>query len=122
MNRDEFITAYNDFTDTALRLAVKARREGILVLDGDVDREKAEERDVFHYGLSFVIDGVASEIIEKILSNIVAQEKDEYTRILKTIQKEAVMGIQAGDNPKLLHCVLNSYTDLPIKNEEEQYE
>jgi flagellar motor component MotA len=121
MNREEFIKAYHDFIDTALGIALKARREGILALDGDVDREKAGQRDIFHYGLQFAVDGVASEIIDKIISNIAAQEKDEYTRILKTIQKEAVMGIQQGFNHQLLHYVLNSYTDLPIMDEETKF-
>jgi len=118
MNREEFIKAYHDFIDTALGLAAKARREGLLALDGDVDREKAGQRDIFHYGLQFAVDGAASEIIDKIITNIAAQEKDEYTRLLKIIQKEAVMCIQQGYNPNLLHCVLNSYTDLPIVDEE----
>ena len=121
MNRDEFIKAYHDFIDTALGAAAKARREGLLALDGDVDREKAGQRDIFHYGLQFAVDGAASEIIDKIITNIAAQEKDEYTRLLKTIQKEAVMCIQQGYNPNLLHCVLNSYTDLPIKDEEARF-
>jgi flagellar motor component MotA len=121
MNREEFIKAYHDFIDTALGAAAKARREGLLALDGDIDREKAGQRDIFHYGLQFAVDGASPEIIDKIISNIAAQEKDEYARLLKIIQKEAVMGIQQGYNPNILHCVLNSYTDLPVVDEEARF-
>ena len=117
MNRDEFIKTYTEFVKTASGVAAKARREGLLALDGDVDREKAAQRDIFHHGLQFAVDGVAYEIIDKILSNIIAQEKDDYSRTFKTIQKEAVLNIQQGFNLKILYYILNSYTDLPIKDD-----
>ena len=116
MSRDEFIKAYIDFTQTAIPLAIKARREGLLALGADVDGGKAGRRDIFHYGLHFAVNGFAPEIIDKILSNIIAQETDDYTRTFKIIQKEAVMGIQASDNPFILSCMLNSYTDIPVKD------
>jgi len=118
MNRDEFIKTYHDFIDTAMGATLKARREGLLAIESDLDQKKVDERDVFNYGMRFVLDGVIPEIIDKILSNIIEQEKDEYSRRLKKIQKEAVLNIQQGTNPKILHCVLNSYTDLPITPEE----
>jgi hypothetical protein len=117
MNREEFIKAYSELVKNAVAIAAKARREGLLGLDSDIDREKAAMRDIFHYGLQFAVDGVACEIIDKILSNIIAQEEDGYTRILKTIQKEAAFCVQQGFNPKLLYYTLNSYTDLPIKDD-----
>ena len=64
--------------------------------------------------MQFVADGTNAEIIDGILSNIIAQEKDEYTHKLKTIEKEAVLWIQAGINPPLFCAILNSYTDLPL--------
>ena len=118
MNRDEFIKAYHDFIDVALGASVKTRREGLLAMETDLDPKKINERDIFHYGMRFVLDGVLPEIIDKILSNIIEQEKDEYSRRLKIIQKEAVMSIQQGTHPYIQHCVFNSYTDLPIKDEE----
>jgi len=121
MTKDEFETAYHDFLDTALALALRAMREGILALSGEVDEEKAGQRDILHYTLQYVVDCTANELIDKIITNIIAQEKDEYTRILKTIQKEAVLHIQQGFNPRLLHRVLNSYTDLPIRDEEAKF-
>jgi flagellar motor component MotA len=100
-----------------LAFSEKARRGGLLALEEESDREKINERDVFEYGMRFVIDGTVREVIEKILSNIIEQEKNEYRHILKTIQKEAVLMIQEGSNPRLLHAVLNSYTDITLKED-----
>jgi flagellar motor component MotA len=87
-------------------------------LDDELDHEMADMRDIFEYGLRFVVDGTEREIIDKILSNIIKQEKDEQAQILKTIQKEAVLMIQEGSNPRMLYVLLNSYTDISIKEDE----
>jgi len=115
MNEKEFNEQYGAFIKKALPLAEMARREGLLALTADL--EKISERDIFDYGLNFVIDGVDADYIEKILDNIIAQEKDEYTRIFKTIQKEAVMGIQQGLNPQMLYYILNSLTGISLKDD-----
>jgi hypothetical protein len=111
---------YTAFAKRALGFAEQARREGLLMLESSLDRKKVKERDIFEYGLNFVIDGTDSSIIEKILDNIIAQEKDEYTRIYKTIQKEAVLQIQQGFNTEMLYSILNSFTDIPL-NEDKVY-
>jgi flagellar motor component MotA len=117
MTRDEFVKKYNDIVERALAFAEKARREGILSLEEESDQDKIAERDIFEYGIRFVIDGTDKEIIEKILSNIIKQEKEENMRVLKTIQKEAVLMIQEGMNTRLLYALLNSYTDISLKEE-----
>jgi len=119
MNRAEFVRRYFEIVEHALHFSEKARREGLLALEEESDQEKINDRDIFEFGMRFVVDGTDSELIEKILSNIVAQEKDESLRLLKTIQKEAVLKIQTGLNPRLLIFLLNSYTDIPL-NEERQ--
>jgi flagellar motor component MotA len=117
MTHDDFIKEYNNIVERALAFSEKTRREGLLALEDELDREKIDERDVFEYGLRFVVDGTDYETIEKILSNIIKQEKDEYWYTLKTIQKEAVLMMQEGSNPRLLHAVLNSYTDITLKED-----
>jgi len=117
MNHAEFAERYVTFLENLMNCAEKARREGLLALEEDFDQEKIDERDIFAYGLSFVTDGTDSALIEKILSNIIAQEKDEQLRVLKTIQKEAVLGIQEGLNPRILFHLLTSYTDIPLNDE-----
>jgi hypothetical protein len=87
-------------------------------LEDEIDREKADNRDIFEYGISFVVDGIDARDIRDILSNIIAQEKDENVRLLKTIQQEAAIMIQQNTNPGLMLAMLNSYTDIPIKQDE----
>jgi hypothetical protein len=120
MNRDEFITAYQSFAEYALYLIYKANQEGLLSLEKYIDREKVDERDIFHYGLSYVIDNGPpygeDDIIFKVLSNIIAQEKDEYMRKFKNIQKEAVLML-GNIWPLKTFTVFNSYTDLPLKED-----
>jgi len=117
MSHDEFLAKYYKIAEFAMKCCEKARREGLLSLEKDLNREKIKERDIFEYGLSFVIDGYDAEIIEKILSNIIKQEKDEDTIKLKNIQKEAVYMIQQGFNPKIVSALLNSYTGLTLKED-----
>jgi flagellar motor component MotA len=120
MNRSEFVEHYYTIVKRAMHCSEKARREGLLSLEEELSYEKADERDIFEYGLRFVIDGFDSEIIRNILSNIISQEKDERQQTLKNIQQEAVLSIQAGDNPKILFAKLNSFTDIPLNKDESQ--
>ena len=119
MTHEEFVQKYVEIAKCALAWSEKSRREGVLALQDDIDREKkkADDRDIFQYGMRFVVNGFDREIIEKILSNIIGQEKDENMRILKNIQKEAVLMIQEGINPRLMYSVLNSYTDISLKED-----
>ena len=118
MSYDEFRSAFFVVFKRAMFFWEKAWREGLLALEEYRDLEKAVKRDIFEYGMQFVIDGYDRKLIDKILSNIVNQEKDEYARTLKLIQKEAVLSIQAGDNPRILVILLNSYTDIPLDDPE----
>jgi flagellar motor component MotA len=118
MNRDEFVKKYYDIARRAMEFSEKARREGLLALEEETDEERINDRDVFEYGMRFVIDGTDQEVVDKILSNIINQEKDESMRTLKTIQKEAVLRIQSGENPRLLGALLNSYTDISLRDDE----
>jgi flagellar motor component MotA len=88
-----------------------------LALEEEISAEKVAARDILEYGLRFVIDGTDRDMIEKILSNIVNQEQDERLKILKTMQKEAVLMIQEGINRTMLYALLNSYTDIAIKDD-----
>ena len=117
MTREEFIAEYNAIAGRALTLAKKARRMGLLSLEEDFDKEKVNNRDILEYGTRLAIDGTDRDDIEFILSNIIEQEKDENIRRLKTIQKVAVLGIQMGNNPRILFLALNSLTDIPLKED-----
>jgi flagellar motor component MotA len=117
MNSVEFTEKYFAIAEKALRSADKARKEGLLALEDEIDEEKVNERDIYEYGLRFVIDGHEPELINTILSNIIKQEKDEQLRLLKEIQKEAVLRIQEGTNPRMLYALLNSFTDISLNDQ-----
>ena len=118
MNHDEFVKKYYEIAGRALAFSKKARREGLLAFEEDADEEKINNRDIFQYGLRFVIDGIEQPIIDGILSNIINQEKDETVKILKEIQKQAILAIQRGDHSRIIYAVLNSYTDIPLDEDE----
>jgi len=115
-NKEEFLTAYRAVVERALKLSEVARREGLLALEESIDVDKARNRDVFEYGLQFVVDGTEPAILNKILSNIIEQEENVYKSHLMVIQKEAVLAIQEGMTVRLLACLLNSYSDLPLSD------
>jgi len=117
MTHEEFVKNYNEIVERALKFNEKARREGLLSLEDDVDMEKINDRDIFEYGMRLAIDGTDLQTIDGILSNIINQEKDEYIRILKNIQKEAVLSLQAGDNPRILYLQMNSLSDIKFKDD-----
>ena len=118
MDRESFIKVFHKILKHAVYCSEKARREGLLALEEFIDSKKADQRDIFEYGLRFTIDGNDVELVDKILSNIIDQEKDELSKKLKNIQKEAVLSIQRGDNPRVLIALLNSYTDIPLSDPE----
>jgi flagellar motor component MotA len=112
MTRDEFIAEYHKVSARAMQLSEKARTEGLLALDDVIDFDKAGRRDIFEYGLKFVVDGTDAEIIKDILSRIIEQEEDKYTRLLMNKKAAAALSIQAGDNLRILASKLNAFTDL----------
>ena len=122
MNRNEFVEKYQVIAEKALQSVNKARTEGLLALDDALDQEKVEARDIFEYGLRFVVDGTDGGYIDEILSNIIKQEKDEQLRTLMNIQKRAVLSIQAGDNPRMTYALLNSLADIPLNEDKNRIE
>jgi len=109
MTRDEFVKTYTDFLKCAERLNEKARREGLLSLEEEIEDLDDE---YFKMGLRFIVDGISSQIIDEIFSNYIAFEKDEDEHRFKTIKKRALLGIQEGMNFRILFFILNSYANL----------
>jgi len=117
MTYDEFITEYHNVSARALELSKKARREGLLALEEMINREKVMQRDILEYGLRFVVDGADSRVIRGILSGIIEQEEDKYTRKLMILKEETVLSVQAGDNTNILAYKLNSFTNLSLEDD-----
>jgi flagellar motor component MotA len=103
-----------DIIERAMLFSEKARKDGLLALEGLLGEYL--DRDIFEYGMRLVIDGTDYDFISKILDNIIAQETDLETVRLKKIQKEAVLMIQAGENPFLIRLMLNSYTGESLRS------
>jgi hypothetical protein len=84
-----------------------------------LDNDRVSKRDIFMYGMRFSLDGTDSSIIDKILSNIINQEKDELTKRFKEIQLEAILSIQAGENTRILREKIYSYNDnyVPVEDD-----
>jgi flagellar motor component MotA len=94
----------------AYYVLLKSRSEGLLKLEDDIGYEDGRE-DIFNYGLQFAIDGSESKYIDKVLSNLIEHETDPKMKLLKTIQKEAVLSIQEGNNTRDMIILLISYVD-----------
>ena len=118
MNRKQFIDEYRNLLKIAIALAVKAKEKGIASLEDEIEDIDDE---LFREGLRFVVDEVEPRFIDEIMSNKIAHEKDKQMRLLKTVEKRAVLGIQAGENPYILLKVLCSYIDL-TRSEEQKIE
>ena len=117
MTYDEFITEYHSVSAYALQLQKKARKEGLLALEEMINHEKVMQRDILEYGLRFVVDGTDAVVIRDILSYIIEQEEDKYTRKLMEIKAETVLSVQAGDNTNILAHKLNSFTKLSLEDD-----
>jgi len=117
MTHDEFITEYYKVSARAIFLSKKARKEGLLAMEDVIDIDKLNRRDIFEYGLKFVVDGTDVTITRDLLENIIKQEEDKYARLLMEIKLEAVISIQTGDNSRITVLKLNSLTNLTLKDD-----
>ena len=115
MTRKKFINEYKNFIKLAIALAAKAKEKGVASLEDEIEDIDDE---LFKDGLRFVVDEVEPRFIDEIMSNKIAHEKDKQMRLLKTVQKRVVFGIQAGEHPYILLKVLCSYIDLTRKEEQ----
>jgi flagellar motor component MotA len=92
----------------------REKGKGLLALEKHLDRDAIAARDIFEYGLVFLIDDWNSECIEKVLSNLIEHETDPVQKNFAMAKKFAVMSIQNGDNPRILLEILCSYFDESI--------
>lgn len=120
MTKNIFREKYLAILKLALEINKKALEGGVPSLqDEDFYASAAfgSNKDVFDYGIWLFVDGMDKAFIEKVLTNLIEQEKDEDEIRLKIIQKEAVLAIREGMNPIKLHILLNSYIDTPMRDD-----
>ena len=115
MNQEEFAKRYTAIFEKTMLMSETARREGLLAIEELIDEEEFLQRDVFALGITLVVDGTDASMIDKILTNIINLEQDNDMKTLKNVQKEAVLSIQAGDNPRILVLRLNSLVNIGIE-------
>jgi len=114
MTRKTFIAEYIRFITLAMKLSNKALQHGLSSLEDEIDDIDDE---LFKQGLRFVVDGTEPRLINEIMTNRIAREKDKNMNILKTVQKRAVLGIQAGEYFRVFYNVLKSLPGLTAKEE-----
>jgi len=95
-----------------LQLSEKARREGLLSLECEIDKTSVGFRDIFDLGLMLVVDGTDSDLINQILSEFESHETDGFQIILNKIKKAGVLSLQSGENPRLLALRLDAMIPL----------
>jgi flagellar motor component MotA len=115
MNRKTFIAEYTRILTLAMKLSAKALQHGIASLENEIEDIGDE---LFKQGLRFAADGTEPRLIDEILTNRTAHEKDKNMSILKTVQKRAVLGIQAGETYRELYNVLKSIPCLTQSEED----
>jgi flagellar motor component MotA len=121
MNTDDFAKEYNALVARAFLLSDKVIREGLLAMEEMIDEDKYMQRDVFEYGIKLTVDGTDGEVINKILTNIVELETDKDKKLLKTMQKEAVLAILERWDAKLILMLLNSYVNIGVEEAMKKY-
>jgi hypothetical protein len=113
LERTSFILAYFELVQRAYHLLKQSHREGLLSLEESRDYKLCYKRDIFELGLHFSIDGTDWDYIDKILSNLIEQDKDDhYYHLLGVIKKEAVRCIYYNDKPRMFLIILNSYVSI----------
>jgi flagellar motor component MotA len=108
-----FKVAYKNFVEKAMATSWKARREGLLACEEDLDMNAFYEREVFNYCLKLVIDGTDASVIEE-LARIMMRNSTDW---LAEYKLQAAMSIQAGDNPRILHMKLNALSPFNFKED-----
>jgi hypothetical protein len=114
MSKNDFEKEYFEIFNQIIQFANKARREGILSLEEDIDKEKFNQREIVDFGIQLICDGMNYKVIDNILTNIINLESENDKKILMTIKKEGVLGIQQGLNPRELSLLLNSHVGFGI--------
>jgi len=104
-----FANHYFKLLEITARFKEKARREGLLALDDEIEDL---EGDLFKDGLRLVVDGTDAEVIRHILHTKAEHEHDVYRKKFMLIAAEAVLGIQEGCAAALLIFRLNFMVDL----------
>jgi hypothetical protein len=124
MKREELIVKYTAIVERAILFNERAHYSGLLSLDDLIDENKCLQKDIFEYGIDIVIkpekykidypagSGYDTKIIDKILTDIINLEKNDDEKLLKRLQKEAVVRLLEGYRSSYIFSSINSYMDF----------
>jgi len=104
-----FCNSYYKIVETILYLKGKARREGLLALEYDIE-PLAES--FFRIGIQAICDGTDANIVRLILSTRIECEHDFYRKKLMETAMEGILNIQAGDTIVDTAFILASIVDI----------
>jgi len=88
-----FCNHYYTLVETILQFSIKARREGILALELELEDLPA---DIFRTGMRLVVDGTDTEIIREFFTLKIEREHDYYIKKLMEIAMEGILHIWSG--------------------------
>jgi len=112
MTHEDFFKQFNKILKIAVGLSMIENRQGLLALEDYIGNDAIKDMELFKRGLRLIVDGIDADNIDKIISNKIKQEKDEYVRLIINMQKDALLLIQKGVNPGLVYALLNSYAGI----------
>ncbi|MDR1024092.1 MAG: hypothetical protein LBL56_00055 [Treponema sp.] len=121
MSEISFMKEYNAIFERSLIFSIISRSMGLISLENLLDKKKYNQRDIFEFGIRLAMDGRIPELIDKVLTNIINLETDKESKILKNIQKDAVLSIQQGISSEELMWILNSYVNIELDKAAEKY-
>ena len=104
-----FCNYYYDLVETIFRFSEKARREGLLALEEEMD---SISDGFFLEGIRLVTDGTDWAVIRELLAFKVEREQDYYTKKLKEIAMEGILSIQNGDSSPQLGLMLAAMVNI----------
>lgn len=129
----EELAKYSSFTEeekeltmkicqVLMSLSEKARREGILALEemlDDIDAETLGKPFLLLKKLmSLVVDGTDENVIRRVADTYIASSCDnDVERLHFMMVRDGTLGIQEGNNPRILGICLISYAGLENTDE-----
>jgi len=119
MTNEEFVNEFKNIFNRAMLLSEETRRKGLIILKDHINVIAPNQNDVMEFGLKMIFDKIHGHIVDSVLSNIINLENDNQKKILKTVQKTAVLAIQQGYNKIVLALLLSSFVNIDNINEDD---
>jgi len=117
MTNEEFVNEFKNIFERAMMLSEETRRKGLIVLKEHININMPDRNDVMEFGLKLIFDKIQGHIVDSVLTNIINLEYDNQKKILKTVQKTAVLAIQEGYNKIVLALLLSSFVSIDNFND-----